>query len=554
MGSQNRVRILAELDNKVSKGLVGIRDDFDRLGKSDGAKQLLKGAGMGAGIQAWNLLGSAADKAGQFLGDSIAKASAAAETVSKSRVIFGDASVQMEAFGDRAAEAFGLSKQAAVEAGASMGNFFVGIGQGQAEAEKMSESLVGLAGDLASFNNLDPTAVLDKLRSGLTGEAEPLRSVGVFLTEAKVKAKALELGLVDAHGELTEGAKVLARYQIILDETGTAQGDFGRTADGLANSQRKLNAELDNAQARLGANLLPAAQAATQIATFAVNVLDNIVTWTREAGDAVGHAAGDFINDYRGAHTAVDTLAGKLADDTFALHNENAAMAEVGDTAAETATKVRSLADELEEHLFGAASRAGRRTELRERILDLGKQLATTTDKGDARILRGQIADLQSQLMDLDLQIAESKGPEALQATLDTWSSKFRTTDGDAYDMVQQLEALYRVAGKLPGIAISVTGGRWTNERIARASGGPVVPGGRYRVGEDGEEDLIMDPSGGGGTVIPLGPRSSSTSGSGAAGAPVQINLVVDGAVLARLVDERLYWSLQIASPARARS
>jgi hypothetical protein len=227
-------------------------------------KGLVQGLGLAGGLGAANLLGNALGAVQDLIGDSITAASDLNETMSKSQVVFGRASSTISKWGDTTAKAIGISKQAAIEAAATFGNFFVGLGKGQSEAADMSKNVVNLAGDLASFNNLDPTDVLDKLRAGLAGEAEPLRRLGVFLTEAKVKAKAMALGLADANGEVSEGAKVTARYHLILEETTTAQGDFARTADGLANSQRTANAVLKDTEAQLGQKLLPAQLAATQ--------------------------------------------------------------------------------------------------------------------------------------------------------------------------------------------------------------------------------------------------------------------------------------------------
>ena len=104
----------------------------------------------------------------------------------------------------------------------------------------MSTGLVQLAADLASFNNLNPEEVFLKLQSGIVGEVEPMRALGVNLSAAAVNAKALQMGLVNANGELTEQAKIMARYALIMEQTGNAQGDFARTSDGLANSTRIL--------------------------------------------------------------------------------------------------------------------------------------------------------------------------------------------------------------------------------------------------------------------------------------------------------------------------
>ena len=106
----------------------------------------------------------------------------------------------------------------------------------------MSEQLLRLGADLASFNNLEVGDALDKLRSGLTGEAEPLRELGVLLSEDAVQAEALASGLAESTKAITEADKVQARYNLILKQTATAQGDFARTSTGLANAQRIISA------------------------------------------------------------------------------------------------------------------------------------------------------------------------------------------------------------------------------------------------------------------------------------------------------------------------
>lgn len=293
----NNVRIGTQVTGvgKSSSDLDNLKDKFVKL-RAEGSKGFAIGAGAAATTAGLNAIGGAADAAASavvgFAMDSIKAASDLNESTSKSKVIFGDAAKAVDDFAEHADKGLGLSKQAALEAAASFGNLFLGTGQTAGKAAELSKSMVTLAGDLASFNNLDPTETLEKLRSGLTGEAEPLRSVGVFLNEAKVKAKGMELGLADAHGEMSEGAKVMARYQIILDETKTAQGDFARTSDGLANSQRIANAELVNAEAVIGQKLLPVQLAFTR---FMIDVGIPAIVTLGEAITNVGEPIGQFI-------------------------------------------------------------------------------------------------------------------------------------------------------------------------------------------------------------------------------------------------------------------
>lgn len=125
------------------------------------------------------------------------------------------------------------------------------------QAAELSQQFTLLTNDLSSFFNVAEGDALQKLRAGLVGEAEPLRAFGVFLSAAAVEAKALELGLGDANGELTEQEKILARAAIILDQTKDAQGDLVRTQSSFANTQRRVSAELEELAVIVGQELLP---------------------------------------------------------------------------------------------------------------------------------------------------------------------------------------------------------------------------------------------------------------------------------------------------------
>jgi hypothetical protein len=195
-----------------------------------------------------------------FARDAIDAASDLEESTSKAQVVFGAFFDDIQAFAATGPQALGLANQEALEFAATFGNLFTALGLTQQEAAELSPQIVQLGADLASFNNIDVTEALEKLRSGLVGEAEPLRTLGVNINAAVVEAKALELGLVDVTGEVTEAGKVQARYALILEQTTNAQGDFARTADGIANSQRTLNAEFTEFTAQVGEALLPAFQ------------------------------------------------------------------------------------------------------------------------------------------------------------------------------------------------------------------------------------------------------------------------------------------------------
>lgn len=179
------------------------------------------------------------------------------ESMSKVNVVFGSQADAIVDWSKTAARSFGLSRQEALESAGTLGNLFRAMEIGEKPAADMSRSMVQLAGDLASFNNANPKDVLEALRSGLVGETEPLRRFGINLNQARIEAKALELGLWDGEEAISASAKTQAAYALILEDSTLAQGDYARTADGAANRQRTLEATMRDLGATLGTILLP---------------------------------------------------------------------------------------------------------------------------------------------------------------------------------------------------------------------------------------------------------------------------------------------------------
>lgn len=230
------------------------------------SKALKPAIGILAGV------GFGAFKAGQ-------KAVDLGEQVNKAGVVFGKNGKQVVAWSKTLAASFGVSSRAGLEAAGTFGNMLVPMGFARGEAAKMSTSLVELGSDLASFNNVDPSEALDALRAGLAGETEPLRRLGVFLNQARIEQEAMDEGIWDGVGTIDAAAKAQATYAIILQDTKDAQGDFHRTSDSLANQQRILTAEWEDAQAELGAGLIP-------VGAKLASILTTVLGLVREHGTA----------------------------------------------------------------------------------------------------------------------------------------------------------------------------------------------------------------------------------------------------------------------------
>ena len=188
---------------------------------------------------------------------SIDVASNLAEQISKTNVVFGESADEVKAWADKTASSIGIASDQALAAASTFGSMFDQAGRSNEQAADLSQSVVQLAADLASFNNTSVDDALLALRSGLSGEIEPLRRFQVFLTEASVAAEAMAKSGKKSAKELSQGEKIMARWSLILQQTTKQQGDFGRTSEGLANQQRILAAQVRDLQADFGQLLLP---------------------------------------------------------------------------------------------------------------------------------------------------------------------------------------------------------------------------------------------------------------------------------------------------------
>jgi len=198
------------------------------------------------------------------------------ESMNKVRETFRDSADEILAWSKTSATALGMSRAAALENAGSIGAMLVPMGVARDRAADMSRQMVQLAGDMASFNNQDPSEMLNRLRSALSGEAEPLRRFGVNVTAVRVEQFAWANGIAETGRKLTDQEKVLARYGLILQDAKDQLGDFGRTSDGLANSQRILQAQTENLRASLGQALAPAiASVVSELAGWAGQLAEN---------------------------------------------------------------------------------------------------------------------------------------------------------------------------------------------------------------------------------------------------------------------------------------
>jgi hypothetical protein len=199
-----------------------------------------------------------AEKVVSFFSESIMAASNFNEAFSKVGVVFGENATAIESWAKSAIDNFGMSERNALTAAGTFGNLFSAFGLGAEDTKVFSTSLTELAVDLASFNDMSVDESLNALRSGLSGETEPLKRFGIALSDTRLKTEAMALGLINSTKDaLTPAAKSQAAYSLIMKDSAVAQGDYDRTAQGTANTMRRVAEKMDNAKVAIGQGLLP---------------------------------------------------------------------------------------------------------------------------------------------------------------------------------------------------------------------------------------------------------------------------------------------------------
>jgi len=182
------------------------------------------------------------------------------ETQSKFNTVFKDISDNAQAASKELSDSFGLSSRASMQLLSDTGDLLTGFGFTQEEALKLSKEVNKLAVDLASFTNVEggAEAASKALTKALLGERESIKQLGIAITEADLKSFAAEQGLV--FKELGRVEKATLTYQLALQQSQNAVGDFARTSDGFANQLRILKAELEDVAVQLGVEILPLAK------------------------------------------------------------------------------------------------------------------------------------------------------------------------------------------------------------------------------------------------------------------------------------------------------
>lgn len=186
---------------------------------------------------------------------------------------FGDSADAVRQWATDFGDAAGRSRYELEATASSFGAILTPMMDGNKEAAaEMSMSIAQLSVDLGSFYNMADSDVSQKLVAGLTGEAEPMKRLGIIMNDATLTTFALTQENKKAYKSMTNAEKTQLRYNFIMSQTVLAQGDAVNTAAGWANATKNLNGKISEFMTDIGMVVLP-------YMTKLVHVLTKTVSW-----------------------------------------------------------------------------------------------------------------------------------------------------------------------------------------------------------------------------------------------------------------------------------
>lgn len=143
----------------------------------------------------------------------------------------------------------------------------------------LSKNLTQLAYDEGSYWNKNVAETFTAMSSAISGEIEPIRRLGIDLTQARLQQELLALGFNKQVSSLSQADKAVLRYIAIMKQTANIQGNLAQTIQSPANQIKILKAQLDMLAKSVGSLLYPAMKSILPPLIAAVQLIREFVEW-----------------------------------------------------------------------------------------------------------------------------------------------------------------------------------------------------------------------------------------------------------------------------------
>lgn len=235
------------------------------------------------------------------------------ETINLVNVSMGEYADEAKRYADEVELAMGIDPKEWLTGHSVLMSLVSGFGVASDRAYTMSKNLNQLTYDLWSLKgeamgfNIEES--MQKIRSGIAGELEPLRAVGYDLSQARLELEAYNLGIEKNISDMTQAEKAELRYMAIMNQSKGVIQDMSRTLDSPANQMRILKSQTEQAARAIGNFFIP-------IINKLVPYLNAAIRVARELLDAIASLAGVEIStvDFDGASSGANAISQGMED------------------------------------------------------------------------------------------------------------------------------------------------------------------------------------------------------------------------------------------------
>lgn len=192
--------------------------------------------------------------------DSLESANEYIEALNLFYVSMGSYAEKAQDYANLVGDSYGVDPAEFMKMQATFMDVSKSFGTASGTAYTMSKALTQLTYDISSLYNLKVDESLNKVRSALVGEIEPIRALGKDLSVANLKLLATELGITANVDAMNQSEKAMLRTISLLRQSNSAMGDMARTLEQPANQFRILKAQLTLLGRAIGDLFLPLVQ------------------------------------------------------------------------------------------------------------------------------------------------------------------------------------------------------------------------------------------------------------------------------------------------------
>lgn len=215
----------------------------------------------------------------EYLGNAVAKFNDFYEATDLFHNAMGNLSGEADTLISKMQGLLGVDLKQSMEQIATIQSLATSFGLASDKAYILSTNLTQLAHDEASYWNKSATETFTAMSSAIAGEIEPIRRLGVDLSQARLQQELLTLGFSKQVSSLSQADKAVLRYIAIMKQTTNIQGNLAQTINSPANQIKILKAQLDMLAKSVGSLLYPALKSILPPLIAAVQLIREFVEW-----------------------------------------------------------------------------------------------------------------------------------------------------------------------------------------------------------------------------------------------------------------------------------